>query len=67
MARVTVPENHVAVIIPERLASELVSLAFLIRHTRRPDPQDKMAMYNVAGDLLIALLDAGVDCARPKS
>jgi hypothetical protein len=64
--RVTVPEGSVAIIVPQQLAEELASLAFHVRLVRRASPEDRMAMYNIAGDLLISLLDAGVNVLARK-
>lgn len=55
--RVTVPEDHVALILPNQLADELMSILKEFRRNRRkfhePDP-----MVAVSGDVMLALLEA---------
>lgn len=63
--RITIPEDHVAVILPNQLADELTALCNIIRRsgkTLRLDFSDngdgKTGMKAIAGDVLLACLDA---------
>lgn len=56
--RITIPEDHVAVILPSQLADELMSMAKTIRSLRKVGGEDSYPYRQVAGDLMLALLEA---------
>lgn len=67
--RITVPDDHVAVILPNQLADELMSLLKLYRselgrvieRARRAQREpDSLAIgqYGIAGDVMLAILEA---------
>jgi hypothetical protein len=56
--RITIPQGHVAVLLPNVLFDEVRSMCKLIRAKRRPDGQEKNQMQSIAGSLLLALIDA---------
>ncbi len=72
--RVTVPEGSIALILPTQLASELFSLASMVRHeavpaharrarfgaTANDKDHAKIVLGKIASDLTLALIDAGV-------
>lgn len=55
--RITIPEDQVALIIPAQLADELMSILREFRRQRRKF-QEPDAMLAVAGDVMLALLEA---------
>lgn len=52
--RITIPEDHVAVLLPTNLAQDLYSLCNLIRKTRRLKIEPPI--HAVAGEVMLALL-----------
>lgn len=69
--RITIPDNHVALILPVQLADELMSLCtFVRRYAAGPRSRikdgapaseadgDKIRLSYIAGDVLLALLEA---------
>ena len=58
MRRITIPEDHVALIIPAQLADELMSMAKTIRTLRKVGGEADYPYKQVAGDLMLALLEA---------
>lgn len=58
--RITIPEDHVAVVLPAQTADELMSLLRLIRqpHGRLLFGLDPKPLRAVAGDVMLALLEA---------
>lgn len=59
--RVTVPEGHVALVLPNMLANELESMCRMLRKHRKYSTQDKNAFQSIAGDILLAMLDQRED------
>jgi hypothetical protein len=56
--RVTIPEDHVALILPRQIIADVQAMLFLIRKGRRVDPATRDSMKAIAGELLLALLEA---------
>ena len=56
--RITVSENNVALILPRKIADDVKAMCFLIRKGRKYSTQDKNAMQEIAGDLLLAVIEA---------
>jgi hypothetical protein len=59
--RITVPDDHVAIILSAQLADELMALMKVIRQRCRKlnaDPEHQEGYKDVAGDVLLALLEA---------
>lgn len=52
--RISIPEDHVALILPAQLADELQSLMSSIRRSSKAPLETK----SVAGDIILALLEA---------
>lgn len=56
--RITIPEGSVAVILPRQIAEDVKGLCFRVRGSRRLAADEKIAMHEIAGDLLLALVEA---------
>lgn len=56
--RITVPENHTALIIPIAFLTDMKSICLLLRRGKRLNPEDKFAINSIAGELLLAVVDA---------
>lgn len=59
--RITIPEGHVALVVTKPVADDIKAMCFLIRKGRKYSPQEKNSMHSIAGDLLLALLEADND------
>lgn len=57
-SRITIPENHTALIVPIALVGDIKSLCLFIRRGKRFNPEDKFSMHAIAGELLLAIVDA---------
>lgn len=57
--RLTVPDGHLAILLSHDLAAELRSLCLSLRRGRgKLKPDDREGAYDIAGDLLLALMEA---------
>lgn len=59
--RISVPDDHVAVILPTQLADDVMSLAKIVRQRRSriaSDDAERGSLYEVAGAVMLALLEA---------
>lgn len=56
--RITIPENHVAVILSKDTAHDVQAMLFLIRKGKRLPAGEKFAIHQIAGDLLLAIVEA---------
>lgn len=59
--RITIPEGHVALVIPRQLAEELHTVAQLMRGKRKWSTVEKNSIQLVGDSLLLALVDAGIN------
>lgn len=55
--RLTIPEGKIALIISPQLADELMTVAKIIRGPRRYRAKALDDAYNVAGDLMLAIVE----------
>lgn len=56
--RITIPEGSVAVALPAQLYAEVIGICKLIRRGKKLSPEEKKAMHDIAGDLLLALIES---------
>lgn len=56
--RITIPEGSVAVILPKQFAEDVIGMCFRVRRGRRLAADEKQAMHKIAGDLLLAIVEA---------
>lgn len=56
--RITIPEHHIALLLPCEVALDVKAMCFLLRKHGRVRPEDKNGMHAIAGDLLLALVEA---------
>lgn len=56
--RITVPENHNALILSQQLTEELKSLCLIIRKRKNIPAENKEDFRAIAGDLLLAIMEA---------
>lgn len=60
--RITIPEGHVALILPTMLAAELEAMCRLLRKSKWPANDEARApVVAICGDILLALLDQRED------
>lgn len=55
--RITIPEGHIAIVLPSTVADDVREMCFLLRKSKRFTPEDKKAVHGIAGDLLLAIIE----------
>lgn len=58
--RVTIPDDHVALILPNQLADELMTTLRVVRNygLKRHLPEGQRAVNRICGDVMLTLLEA---------